>query len=70
MGIKHEDEKMEAIQKNGDEMRVMIAAMQKYDAEEKTIMLNEMHSLQTQLTVVTLTCVIVSVAVLLKLRRN
>ena len=68
MGIKHEDEKMEAIQKNGDEMRVMIAAMQKYDAEEKTIMLNEMHSLQTQLTVVTLTCVIVSVAAFLKLK--
>jgi len=72
-----EEEKMEAMvaaiqkqnvddkatmQKREDEkMEAMMAAMQKHNAEE-------MHSLQSQLAVVTLTCVIVSVVAFLKLK--
>merc|ERR1712127_531453 len=64
--MKHEDEKREADRKHGDEM---MNAMLKHEDVKMQIMLEEMQTLRIQLTVVTVVCVVVSVAAFLKLKQ-
>merc|ERR1712127_513130 len=69
----YEEKKREADRKHGDEM--MNAMMKHEDAKmdammkHEDIMLEEMQTLRIQLTVVTVVCVVVSVAAFLKLKQ-